>query len=33
MIQNTLFCPFLQHSVNRKEITEITRMDYDEINQ
>ena len=31
MIQRTLFCPFIQNSVNRQEIIEITRIDYDKI--
>ena len=29
MIQHDLFCLFIQNSVNRQEIFEITRIDYD----
>ena len=33
MIQETLFCTFVQYSVNRQEIVKITIMDYDKIHQ
>ena len=31
MIQNTLFFPFVEHSISRQEITKMTRIDYDKI--